>query len=163
MFFSMAELRPAIIRLFEQGKSGRKIAESLNIPARTAQAVIKRFKETGSYNDKARSGRPRTARTPANKRKIKSRIQRNPSNRKNSTRKLGKAIGISHETVRTGIVSRFSNKKGVPMGQKNIWTAALGFPTRRSTITQVRRNAESDSQQRAGFHRSRHKPSKKQW
>ena len=97
----MAELRPAIIRLFEQGKSGRKIAESLNIPARTAQAVIKRFKETGSYNDKARSGRPRTARTPANKRKIKSRIQRNPSNRKNSTRKLGKAIGISHETVRT--------------------------------------------------------------
>ena len=163
MFFSMAELRPAIIRLFEQGKSGRKIAESLNIPARTAQAVIKCFIETGSYNDKARSGRLRTARTPANKRKIKSRIQRNPSNRKNSTRKLGKAIGISHETVRTGIVSRFSNKKGVPMGQKNIWTAALGFPTRRSTITQVRRNAESDSQQRAGFHRSRHKPSKKQW
>ena len=73
----MTELRPAIIRLFEQGKSGRKIAELLNVPARTAQEVIKRFKETGSYNDRPRSGRPRTARTPANKRKIKGRIQRN--------------------------------------------------------------------------------------
>ena len=33
-------VRPAIIRLFEQGK--RKIAE-LNVPARIAQEVIKRF------------------------------------------------------------------------------------------------------------------------
>ena len=84
----MTELRPAIIRLFDQGKSGRKIAELLNVPARTAQEVIKRFKETGSYNDRPRSGRPRTARTPANKRKIKSRIQQNRSSRKNSTRIL---------------------------------------------------------------------------
>ena len=71
----------------------------LNVPARTAQQVIKRFKETGSYNDRPRSERPRTARTPTNKRKIKGRIQRNRSSRKNSTRKLGKALGISKDTV----------------------------------------------------------------
>ena len=49
----------------------------LNVPARIAQEVIKRFKETGSYNDRPRRGR--TARMPANKRKIKGRIQRNQS------------------------------------------------------------------------------------
>ena len=93
---SMTELRPAIICLFEQGKSRKKL---LNVPARAAQEVIKCFKETGNYNDRPRSGRPRTARTPANKRKIKGRIQRNRSSRKNSTRKLGKDLGISKDTV----------------------------------------------------------------
>lgn len=96
----MTELRAAIIRLFEQGNSGEKIGKMLDVPARTAREVIKRFKETGSYEDRPRSGRPRTARTPVNKRKIKGRIQRNPNSRKNSTRKMAKAIGISEGSVR---------------------------------------------------------------
>ena len=73
----MAELRPAIIRLFEEGNSGEKIGKLLNISPNTARLVIRRFKATGSYTDRPRSGRPRTARTQANKRKIKSRIQQN--------------------------------------------------------------------------------------
>ena len=73
----MTELRPAIIRLFEEGNSGEKIGKLLNISPSTAREVIRRFKATGSYTDRPRSGRPRTARTPATKRKIKSRIQRN--------------------------------------------------------------------------------------
>ena len=71
----------------------------LDVPARTAREVIKCFKETGSYEDRPRSGRPRTARTPVNKQKIKGRIQRNPNSRKNSTRKMAKAIGISEESA----------------------------------------------------------------
>ena len=100
VFFSMTELRAAIIQLFEQGNSDEKIGKMLDLPARTAREVIKRFKETGSYEDRLRSGRPRTARTSVNKRKIKGRIQRNPNSRKNSTRKMAKAIGISEGSVR---------------------------------------------------------------
>ena len=50
----------------------------MNLHAITVNRIIKRYQETGSYSDRQRSGRPRTARTPANKRKIKDRIQRSP-------------------------------------------------------------------------------------
>lgn len=96
----MKELRAGIIRLFEQGKSGRQIAKDMNLPQRTVSDAIKRYQETGSHEDRPRSGRPRTARTPANKRKIKARIQRNKNSRKNSTRKMGAALGISEASVR---------------------------------------------------------------
>ena len=96
----MKNLRDAIIRLFEQGKTGYQIAKDMNIGERMVYRTIKRYQETGSAKDKPRSGRPITARTPVNKRKIKGRIQRNPNSRKNSTRKMGKAIGISPRTVR---------------------------------------------------------------
>jgi transposase len=95
----MAEFRAGIIRLFEQGKSGYSIAKDMKLSYDTVKAVIRRFRETGSYDDRPRSGRPRTARTPANKRKIKGRIQRNPSSRKNSTRKMAKAIGVGQSSV----------------------------------------------------------------
>ena len=48
------------------------------------------------------------------------------------------------------------------MGPKGVRAAALGFPTGRRPISQSRRNPEPDSRQRAGVHRSRHKPTKKQ-
>jgi transposase len=95
----MKELRAGIIRLFEQGKSGRQIAKDMNLPQRTVSDAIKRFQETGSNKDRARSGRPKTARTPANIRKVKGRIQRNPSSRKNSTRKMGAALDMSNASV----------------------------------------------------------------
>ena len=56
--------------MFEQEKSGYQIAQDMNLHARTVNRIIKRYQETGSYSDRQRSGRPRTARTPANKRKI---------------------------------------------------------------------------------------------
>ena len=76
-FFSMKEIRAGIIRLFEQGKSGYQIAKDMGLHAGPVNKIIKRYRETGTYEDRKRSGRPRTARTPANKRKIKDRIQRN--------------------------------------------------------------------------------------
>ena len=89
----MKDLRGGIIRLYEQGKTGYEIAKEMKLGSKTVYRIIKRYQETGSYNDKPRSGRPRTARTPANKRKIKGRIQRDNSNRKNSIRKMAKAVG----------------------------------------------------------------------
>jgi transposase len=97
----LSELRGGIIRLFEQGKSGYKIARLLKTPYSTVKKAIKRFRETGGNNDRPRSGRPRIARTPDNRQKIKARIKRNRSSRKNSTRKMGKALGISVIAITT--------------------------------------------------------------
>lgn len=96
----MKEYRGGIIRLFEQGKSGYQIAKDMNLNVNSVNKIIKRYRETGSFEDRPRSGRPKTARTPINKRKIRGRIQRNPSSRKNSTRKMGAAVGISEASVR---------------------------------------------------------------
>uniref|UniRef100_A0A914C2W4 Paired domain-containing protein n=1 Tax=Acrobeloides nanus TaxID=290746 RepID=A0A914C2W4_9BILA len=74
----MKAFRGGIIRMFEQGKSGYQISQDMNLHARTVNRIIKRYQETESYSDRQRSGRPRTVRTPANKRKIKGRIQRSP-------------------------------------------------------------------------------------
>ena len=87
----------AIISLYQKRFSERKIAELLNKPKTTVHDAIERFQFTGSAKSRQGQGggRPRTARTPANKRKIKGRIQRNKSNRKNSIRKMARAVGIS--------------------------------------------------------------------
>lgn len=97
----MKEIRGGIVRLFEQGKSGYQIAKDMNLHRGTVNKIIKRYKETGNFEDKPRSGRPRSARTKANKQKIKGRIQRNPNSRKNSLRKMGKVIGIHWTSIRT--------------------------------------------------------------
>jgi IS30 family transposase len=92
---SRTGLREAILRMHGFGDTQRKIAEALRIPQSTVNDAIQR----GTIEDKKGRGRPRTARTPANMRKIKGRIQRNPSSRKNSTRKMAAAMGTSKDTV----------------------------------------------------------------
>ena len=88
---SRTGLREAILRMHGFGDTQRKIAEALRIPQSTVNDAIQR----GTIEDKKGRGRPRTARTPANMRKIKGRIQRNPSSRKNSTRKMAASMGTS--------------------------------------------------------------------
>uniref|UniRef100_A0A914CPR4 Transposase n=1 Tax=Acrobeloides nanus TaxID=290746 RepID=A0A914CPR4_9BILA len=41
----MKEFRGGIIRMFEQGKSGYKIAQDMNLHARTVNRIIKRYQE----------------------------------------------------------------------------------------------------------------------
>ena len=96
----MSEYRKAIIKLHLQRKSERQIAESLGVPKTTVHDIISRFNETGINERRPGSGRPRTARTKANVRSIKGRIKRNSNSRKNSTREIGKALGISDGSVR---------------------------------------------------------------
>uniref|UniRef100_A0A915EMH1 Transposase n=1 Tax=Ditylenchus dipsaci TaxID=166011 RepID=A0A915EMH1_9BILA len=95
----MADYGKAIIKLNQKGKSEREISELLDVPKTTVHKIIVKYNETGTTDRRRGSGRPRTARTPANKRKIKERIQRNPSSRKNSKRKMAAVLGIGRESV----------------------------------------------------------------
>lgn len=92
----MKELRAAILRMHAFGHNQREIEEALHIPQQTISYAILR----GTVEDRPGRGRKRTARTKENIRKIKAKIQRNPSSRKNSSRKIGHACDISNRTVR---------------------------------------------------------------
>jgi transposase len=48
----MTEMRPAIIKLHEKGKSVREIEELLDVPKSTVQYHIKHYEETGSHKNK---------------------------------------------------------------------------------------------------------------
>lgn len=73
------------------GDTQQKIADALRIPRETVRDAIQR----GTIEDRKGRGRKRTARTPENIRKIKAKIQRNPSSQKNSARKLEKTYRTS--------------------------------------------------------------------
>jgi transposase len=77
----MANLSGGIIRLFEQGKSGYEIAKLMKMSYGTVKYIIRRYRETGNNDLRPENGRPKTARTPANRQKIKERIKRNPSSK----------------------------------------------------------------------------------
>ncbi len=102
----MADLRPAIIRLWQIGKKKSEISRELIVPYQTVSDAIKRFEETGSNEDRVRSGRPATADTPENRRKIEEKIchcngheEGHIQSKTDSTRKLGKELGVSHMSV----------------------------------------------------------------
>lgn len=56
--------RAAIIELHRAGHSNSKIMKLLKVPKSTVRDTILRFQELGTMEDRARSGRPRSARTP---------------------------------------------------------------------------------------------------
>ncbi|XP_073528969.1 uncharacterized protein [Phyllobates terribilis] len=53
------EKRVAIITLRNEGQSVRKIVQTLNVSPSAVAKTIKRYKETGSHEDRPRKGRPR--------------------------------------------------------------------------------------------------------
>ncbi|CAK9821600.1 Transposable element Tc3 transposase [Anthophora retusa] len=63
----------------------------------TVYDAVKRFKETGGSLDRPRSGRPATAVTPENVKKVRCRIYRNSER---SMRKLAKDLKISEGSIR---------------------------------------------------------------
>src|SRR3569623_574136 len=89
--------REAIVSLHIEGCTTKDIEKLLKVPIRTVQNVLKRYREIGSTDDRHRSGRPRTSRTPENIRKIKERIRRNPGVKK---RELSRELGIADGSVR---------------------------------------------------------------
>ncbi len=87
------------IRVYEDytlGHTQKKIAKRFQITQQSVSNIIKRYKETGSYNDRPRSGRKKTARTRKNITKVKRIIARNSVK---STRKIAKQLKISNFTV----------------------------------------------------------------
>src|SRR5438128_2712659 len=92
----MNQLRYAIVRLFQQGKKKCDISRLLQVPETTVRRAIKRYQDTGNNEDRPRSGRPKTANTATNRKKIKGLIGSNP---RLSTRKLSKKTKISRISV----------------------------------------------------------------
>jgi len=97
---SITEKRSAIIALHKTGKTGPEIFNLLrnqNYTRKFIWRTISRFLETGSVNDKPRSGRPKSVSTRNLKQKVKARIQRNP---RRSLRKMSKELRVNRETLR---------------------------------------------------------------
>ena len=93
----MEARRHAVIELYRCGKRPCEIVKLLQIPQPTVSKAIKRYKEQGHNIDRPRSGRPRTARTSKNIKKIRERIRRNS---RVSMRKIARETGIDRESVR---------------------------------------------------------------
>jgi transposase len=55
------EKRIAVIVLHKQAHDTKTIAQLTGIPQRTVQKTLKRWRETGDWKDRPRSGRPPTA------------------------------------------------------------------------------------------------------
>ena len=87
------EMRPAIIKLHEKGVPKREIGRLLDVNEATVRKHIKRFEETGSHQNKPKGRPEKTARNRRNIKRAKAKIQRNPSTRANSKRKLAKKLG----------------------------------------------------------------------
>ena len=80
----MTEMRPAIIKLHEKGKSEREIADLLDVPKTTVHRHIKRYEETGRHENKPRGKPEKSARNRRNIQRAKGMIQRNPTTKANS-------------------------------------------------------------------------------
>lgn len=94
-----SEFRPAIIRMLERGKGVREIARDLGISPGTVTKAKQRFQETGSNKDRPKGRPEKTARSQQNIRRVKAMIQRNPTTKANSTRKLAKKLGIGNKSA----------------------------------------------------------------
>uniref|UniRef100_A0A914VSL0 Transposase n=1 Tax=Plectus sambesii TaxID=2011161 RepID=A0A914VSL0_9BILA len=93
----MKSKRDAIKVLHDSGMRIAKISRRLNGPDSTVRVAIKRYKELGTTSDRPRSGCPTTATDADHRRKVRQRFERNP---RRSLRKVGRDVGISHESVR---------------------------------------------------------------
>lgn len=92
------DLQKLVLLKHQNGDNPTKVCRDLNgvIGLRTIERWYKMINETGSINLSVSSGRPRTARTNANIKKVKQKLQR----KKVSTRGLALDLGISHESAR---------------------------------------------------------------
>ncbi|TLL55228.1 helix-turn-helix domain-containing protein, partial [Acinetobacter baumannii] len=100
MEWTLKEDRVAVIALHRCGYAPIQIfniLKNLNITKRFVYRTIKRYNEDSSVDDRSRSGRPRSVRTPAVIKAVKARIQRNP---KRKQKLLALQMGLSRTTVK---------------------------------------------------------------
>ena len=96
---SLKNLREAIIRAHNWGKGQREIADFLGISPGTVNKAIKRFEETGSYEDRPGRGPKKTARSQENVQRALEMLQQDRSTKTNSTRKLAKNLGVGKDSA----------------------------------------------------------------
>ena len=99
--FSMDGERSTIIKLFKDGKTTGDILKILCIPEtrrKVVYRIIKRFQETNSVKDRARSGRLVSVTTTQMRKVVRSRILRNP---RQSMRKMAAQLDMCPKSLRT--------------------------------------------------------------
>ena len=89
--------RAPIIELHYTGMASPDIVKLLNVPKSTVRYTVNRYKEFGTSDDRPRSRRPRTARTPTKTKAFRERIRRNPKRR---MRKRARDLKIAEKYVR---------------------------------------------------------------
>lgn len=92
--------RAAIMCLHQEGKRLSEIARLLNLDPSNVRRTVNSYQNVDSLEDRPRSGRPRSARTTGNVRKIRDRLK---GKKRWSSRKLAADIGISATTVRRSL------------------------------------------------------------
>lgn len=98
---NVKDLRSAFIYLNKQkNKTIKEISEFFGANRDTVSRAIKRFEETGTCEDRERSGRPKTATSNAQQEAISNAIAQNPSTKVNSARKLERRFRISRSSIR---------------------------------------------------------------
>ena len=93
------ELRATVVSLFKAGKKPMDIfreVKTFGVSRNFVYYTIKRYKETSSMQDRQRSGRPRSVRTPANIKIIRERLRRNPCR---TQKKLALQTNISRVSI----------------------------------------------------------------
>uniref|UniRef100_A0A914CNM9 Homeodomain-like domain-containing protein n=1 Tax=Acrobeloides nanus TaxID=290746 RepID=A0A914CNM9_9BILA len=78
---NLKDLREAIIRAHKRGKGQREIADFLGISPGTVNKAIKRFEETGSYEDRPGQGPKKTAKSQENVQRALEMLQQDRSPR----------------------------------------------------------------------------------
>ena len=86
-----------MLKYRSEGKTIRDIAKLIEKPPTTIFNYLKRYDQTGTFEDKPKSGRPRSARTRDLKEAVRKRIKRNPNR---SSSELAKVYGVSPQTIR---------------------------------------------------------------
>ena len=103
---TMAELqrkRNAILQLHLHGKTNSEICKVLksgNVTRCLVYRTVKRYKDTGTVEDRPRSGRPRDKRTPRMLKALKNRIKRNP---RRCQKKLALQMNVSRQTMQRAL------------------------------------------------------------
>ena len=98
------QLRASVIALHLKGKAAKEISQLLEVKHFTVHRIITRYNETGTADDRPRSGRPATVNTPKLRRALKGRIQRN---NQRSMRRMAKELKTNRETVRSIVTKTF--------------------------------------------------------
>ena len=95
---SVLDKRTAIVELFKAGNSRQDISKSLKVNRRLVWRTLKRYEETGDFQNRPGQGRPRTARTP---KPVKSKREKIRRNSKRFIQNLAKESNVSYGTMST--------------------------------------------------------------
>ncbi|KAI6653122.1 hypothetical protein LOD99_3958 [Oopsacas minuta] len=134
--------RSLIILYHDEGKSASVISKILSINRWIVYRTIKRYKETGSTQDRFRKGRPRSVRTPAVRKLVRERVRKNPVRSIQSmakdfnitTRSMGKIVkedlGLKCYKFRESLVAALKRRRrirdgGMAVDLRGKWKARI--------------------------------------